>query len=44
MVSINPHVDPKMPFDAEMNFMPVAAAAPLAVCLGVKPGKLPGSG
>ncbi len=42
LVSVNPHIYSKMPFDPAKDLVPVAAAARVAVYVIVKPGKLPG--
>jgi len=42
LVSVNPHIYPRMSFDPAKDLVPVAAAARVAVYLIVKPGKLPG--
>jgi len=38
MVSVNPHIYPKMSFDPEKDLMPVAAAARIVVFLVTQPG------
>jgi tripartite-type tricarboxylate transporter receptor subunit TctC len=42
MVSVNPHIYPKMPFDPEKDLTPVAAAARVSVFLVIRPGRPPG--
>lgn len=42
MVSVNPHIYPRMPFDPEKDLTPVAAAARVAVYLVIRPGHPPG--